>query len=371
MKNWRTMGVALCIVAVMVLGAFAGIALYVAPPSDVSVSPNVGTYGGPNTLEGGQAITFNVTVNDPTLVFFRWDFNNDGVFDYPVQTGGGNLGKWTTTTSVTKQFYDDYFGKVVVEGWDGVSTRVVINTGDNGLSQYSIQFLIGFGTFTFANRIKAKATVKATQLGHYHYAFNLFETAIYSGTGTLLGECTAVHVTFQWNWCTLSNPVDIVGGDEYVIGVRTESYGNLFSARSDSDKVHYLGLYYCFSSTLCYANTFFSASYTLMMDFKWSETLIFPDAASADATLDVNNVAPSVTGVTSSPNPGLEGSPTQLTAEFTDPGLDDTWEFRWTLHDGRVSAWLPISKFNGGAKVLWLHSWSGTINTIVSNVQTK
>src|SRR5436309_15548705 len=45
MKNWRTMGVALCIVAVMVLGAFAGIALYVAPPSDVSVSPNVGTRG--------------------------------------------------------------------------------------------------------------------------------------------------------------------------------------------------------------------------------------------------------------------------------------------------------------------------------------
>ena len=51
-----------------------------------------GPYGGPNTFEGGQAITFTVTVNDPTLVFFRWDFNNDGVFDYPVQTGGGNLG---------------------------------------------------------------------------------------------------------------------------------------------------------------------------------------------------------------------------------------------------------------------------------------
>ena len=477
MKNWRTLVGALCIVAVMVLGAFAGIALYVAPPSGVSVSPDVGTrgedrrvvsafdesqkamnaqqaaaaslhlpsgpasivdadrttstlpgglslkpvsekelkdallqgatvtyqdhagrvsmtrassdqgtpsptfgpgaisaggpYGGPNTFEGGQAITFTVTVNDPTLVFFRWDFNNDGVFDYPVQTGGGNLGKWTTTTSITKQFFDDYFGKVVVEGWDGVSTKVVINTGDNGLSQYSIQYLIGYGTFTFANRFKAKASVKATEIGHYHYAFNLFETAIYSGSGTLLGQCTAVHVTFQWNWCTLSNPVDIVGGDEYVIGVRTESYGNLFSARSDSDKVHYLGLYYCFSSSLCYPGQLFSTSYTLMVDFKWSETLIFPDAASAEATLDINNVAPSVFGVTSSPNPGLEGSPTQLGAQFTDPGLDDTWEFRWTLHDGRVSSWQSISKFNGGAKVLWLHSWTFSIDSIVASVGAK
>jgi len=48
------------------------------------------------------------------------------------------------------------FGKVVVEGWDGVSTRVVINTGDNGLSQYSIHSQSGSGTFTFANRIKRR-----------------------------------------------------------------------------------------------------------------------------------------------------------------------------------------------------------------------
>src|SRR3989454_985401 len=391
MKNWQTMVGALCIVAVMVLGAFVGIALYVAPSRDVSVSPDLGTrgedrkvvsafdegqkamnaaqaqaaslhlpsgpasvidadrttsslpgglsmkpvsvqefkqalrqgatvhydnqagrvsmnlatsdqgtpsptvspgaisaggpYGGPNTFEGGPPITFTVTVNDPTLVFFRWDFDNDGIFDYPVQTGGGNLGKWTTSTSVTKQFFDDYFGKVVVEGWDGVSTKVVINTGDNGLSTHGIQYIFGYGALTIGNRIKAKTTVKATTLGHYHYAYNLFETA--------------------------------------------------------------------------------------MVDFTWSETLIFPDAGSAEATLDINNVAPSVFGVTSSPNPALEGSPAQLTAQFSDPGTDDAFQVRWTLPDGRVSPWLPISKFSGGAKVLWLHSWTFSIDAIVASVGAK
>src|SRR2546427_4617447 len=477
MKNWQTMVGALCIVAVMVLGAFVGIALYVAPSRDVSVSPDLGTrgedrkvvsafdegqkamnaaqaqaaslhlpsgpasvidadrttsslpgglsmkpvsvqefkqalrqgatvhydnqagrvsmnlatsdqgtpsptvspgaisaggpYGGPNTFEGGPPITFTVTVNDPTLVFFRWDFDNDGIFDYPVQTGGGNLGKWTTSTSVTKQFFDDYFGKVVVEGWDGVSTKVVINTGDNGLSTHGIQYIFGYGALTIGNRIKAKTTVKATTLGHYHYAYNLFETAIYSGSGTLLAQCTAVHVTFQWNWCTLSNPVDIVGGEEYVIAVRQDTWGSVISAAPDSDKVHYLGLEYCFSSSLCYPNNFYSTAYTVMVDFTWSETLIFPDAGSAEATLDINNVAPSVFGVTSSPNPALEGSPAQLTAQFSDPGTDDAFQVRWTLPDGRVSPWLPISKFSGGAKVLWLHSWTFSIDAIVASVGAK
>jgi len=43
-------------------------------------------------------------VNDPTLVFFRWDFNNDGIFDYPDQTGGGNLGSGRHDERWTKQF---------------------------------------------------------------------------------------------------------------------------------------------------------------------------------------------------------------------------------------------------------------------------
>src|SRR5256712_1935202 len=320
-----------------------------------------GPYGGPDTFEGGPGITFTVTVNDPVLQFFRWDFNNDGKFDEPKQTSPGNMGDWTMVQSVTHQFFDDYFGKVVVQAWDGTSTIVTINTGDNGLSAYSIQFLIGFGTYTFANRITAKADVKVTQLGHYHYAFNQFETAIYSGSGQLLAQCTAVHVTFQWNWCTLSTPINFVTGQDYVIGVRTESYGNLISAASDSAKVHYNGLYYCFSGSLCYPSTFFSSSYTLIVGFKWEETLIFPDAAEASATLDINNVAPTVFNVVTSPQPALEGTPAQLTAQFSDPGLDDTWEVRWTLHDGRVSPWLPIAKYDGGAKVLLLTSYTGNV----------
>src|SRR5436190_8290115 len=139
-----------------------------------------GPYGGPTSCEGSTTVTFRVVGTDPSLIFFRWDFNNDGIYDEPNQAGGGNMGKWTTDKSVSRSFDDDYFGKVVVQGWDGVSTNVVINSGDNGVSAYAIQYLIGYGTYTLANRFQAKASVKMTEIGHYHYAYNLFETAIYS-----------------------------------------------------------------------------------------------------------------------------------------------------------------------------------------------
>jgi len=81
--------------------------------------------------------------------------HNDGIFDYPTQTGGGNL-EVDDTTSVTKQFYDDYFGKSSSKAGTASRRGSSFNTGTTGSPSTASSFLIGFGTFTFANRIKAK-----------------------------------------------------------------------------------------------------------------------------------------------------------------------------------------------------------------------
>src|SRR2546427_2872492 len=87
--------------------------------------------GGPYVgIEAGK-VTFTVTSNDPTVIFFQYDFNNDGIIDYPSQTGAPALGRWTTLLSITWLFMHPYFGDVMVRGWDGVSTITVFNTGDN------------------------------------------------------------------------------------------------------------------------------------------------------------------------------------------------------------------------------------------------
>src|SRR3990172_5794192 len=161
-----------------------------------------GPYGGGDTFEG-DTLTFTVTIEDPTIIFLRYDFNADGVFDYPDQTGGGNMGKWTTQSTVTRTFYDNFFGSIVVEGWDGVSTKIQINTGEEFDKTRAIQFIIGFGTYTFANRFRAKTNMEVTALGHYHYLYTAFESRLFNSAGALLAQCSPTHTLLSWNWCTL------------------------------------------------------------------------------------------------------------------------------------------------------------------------
>src|SRR5437867_5592182 len=68
--------------------------------------------GGPYVATEGDVVTFTVTSNDPTIIFFQYDFNNDGIADYPDQTGAGSLGRWTTLTSISWRFLHPYFGDV-------------------------------------------------------------------------------------------------------------------------------------------------------------------------------------------------------------------------------------------------------------------
>ena len=52
-------------------------------------SPGVdagGPYGGPTCFEGSCTIHFEITTDDPTLIFFRWDWSNDGIADTPWLT---------------------------------------------------------------------------------------------------------------------------------------------------------------------------------------------------------------------------------------------------------------------------------------------
>src|SRR3972149_68897 len=95
----------------------------------------------------------------------------------------------------------------------------------------------------------------------------------------------------------------------------------------------------------------------MMVDFRWTETLIRPDVAQGASSLQVMNVAPIVADVSQDPTPGLEGSPVELFANFEDPGLDDTWEYRWRFDNGEVSNWRSVDKMSGVARVLFLDTY--------------
>jgi hypothetical protein len=93
-------------------------------PTAASVDAG-GPYGGPTTFEGDDVL-FEATVDDPNLMFFRWDFNGDGKWD----TGDAASGNWVPDTIVPHQYLNMYNGLATVQAWDGVSTTTVSYTGN-------------------------------------------------------------------------------------------------------------------------------------------------------------------------------------------------------------------------------------------------
>jgi len=340
------------------------------PPGTVDAG---GPYGGPNTYEGDPPITFTVAAYDPAIIFFRWDFNDDGKFDFPDQTGGGTIGKWTTQTFVVKQFLDNYYGDVVVQGWDGISTIVNIRSGDNLAETPTNNISLGMfgGDYRWVGwRFTAKRDATVTQLGYYHYAYTIYQIAIRawpSSVGSYLAACEPVHLTLRWNWCTLATPLTLVAGQDYSIWERIESSSMGIYMPSDTEVVTHTGGYgmFCYGNQYCWSPFQWGGmTWIPKVDFKWQYIEILPDVADDTATLEVHNVAPTVFNVITTPSPGLEGNPTYLTTEFSDPGLDDTWEYRWTFLDGTDSGWQPISKMSGGADVLILHTFYTDVNAL-------
>ena len=333
-----------------------------------------GPYGGASTFEG-DTLSISVTIFDPTIIFLRYDFDGNGVFDFPDQAGAGPLGRWTTLTTVEHTYNDNFFTDIIVEGWDGISTTIQISSGDTLGQPSSYQWFLGMFGSTYRNmgyQFRAKKNMQVTELGHYHYVYTLYNMALWTSSGTLLGTCTPVHSTFAWNWCTLGTPVTLTLGSDYRIAIRVENYMTGLNHPSDNNVVQYGFTYYCFSTTQpnCFISTQWSNAFIPEVDFRWQETLILPDTTSDGAPLQVKNVAPTVSDVGTSPSPGLEGQPTNFVASFSDPGLDDTWEYRWIFHDGEVSSWRSVSKYSGGARVLILHSWTGDVTGIRTNVIT-
>jgi hypothetical protein len=319
-----------------------------------------GPYGGPDCFEGSCVVHFEIVTDDPTLIFFRWDFNNDGVWDTP----------WMTDKMIDMTFYHPYYGFVVAEGWDGVSTSTLILTGDNlgettNLYWYIYPVNVGW-------KFKAKADFDATELGlwDYYYTFPVLSLRIYTASGGFLGGCTPpVQNTYAWNWCTLATPIHLTLGQEYVISEHKDyDYYPYFLGVNNPNvpwtMVNYVDYVYAWGQPQRMPDQPGGTGTQVvpMLDFRWRQVLIIPLTQSDKNILDIRNVAPQPFGVMTDPASGYEGSSLKFSAFFTDPGTDSDWWYRWNFGDGTGwTGWQKVKKFNGGANVLMYHSLTGDI----------
>ncbi|MEE9488846.1 MAG: hypothetical protein V3V91_00195, partial [Thermoplasmata archaeon] len=325
-----------------------------------------GPYGGPDVYEG-TTITFTATVDDPSLIFFRWDFNNDGVADTPWRLS------LTMSDSIDQYYDDDYFGDITVEAWDGVSTTTIFHTGDvmDGFSL--VNWVVYPATIGYLFRPKAELTL--TQLGFYGYAYFLSQRLMILwdvNTQTQLRWCDAPMSTYTWNWCSIS-PITLTPNDEYILSIyKSVDYypyvagTNWANIETDTDyfvidEGRYKWAPFGFPSLSD------GQAWLAMLDFKFQWTEVVPLTESDTAFVEVNNIAPTVFNVQTNPPMAYEGGQTSFTAEFEDPGTGDDWEYRWDFGDGDFSSWFKVNKLLGGARVLYIHAYVGTNADAVIN----
>ncbi|TLZ51408.1 MAG: hypothetical protein E6K18_05110 [Methanobacteriota archaeon] len=109
----------------------AGLALaLLAIPSPAAAFHIGGSHYGPGVVlwacDPGTVGTcvFTVEVSNSSLIFFRFDLNADGAWDFPDHTGAASIGRWTTLTFFTWRFASP-FSRACVQAWDGLTTRLV------------------------------------------------------------------------------------------------------------------------------------------------------------------------------------------------------------------------------------------------------
>jgi hypothetical protein len=328
-----------------------------------------GPYGGPSTFEG-TTITFTATVDDPSLIFFRWDFNNDGVYDTPWRLS------LTMSDTIDYTFDDDYFGDVCVEAWDGVSTTTIVHTGTILDGWNSVQWIIYPATIRWIFQPKAELTI--TALGYYGYAYYFSTRRLIlwdANTQTQLRSCSPSHSYYNWNWCNIAPyTLSIAPGQKYVMSIykRTNYYPylpgtNWGNVETDNDYLTVEEFVYKWAP-FGYPSGSGGTQVMPLLDFRFQWIEIIPLTERDCAFCEVNNVAPNVYNVQTS-GMAYEGGSTSFTAQFDDPGMGDDWWFRWDFGDGEFSGWRKVKKYDGGANVLILHTWSARIDAqILPNI---
>jgi len=342
--------------------------------------------GGPYVGTEGDTIRLTATQSGGPfpLIFIRWDMDGDGVFErtptYNAATG------WSTDFIVDWTFNDNYYGEVLrVEAWDGVSTLpniVAVNPFGNLLLAQS--FFVNEATLSRnqALRIIPSRTISVTQLGGWRFTgfgpqvpnrLGLFTSAGVAIPGATCDPST-LPGSNVWRYCPIATTV-LTAGTTYWINVRQtgarnyfgESFvspsaydalnpytpGNVFPSRSSVSALFALPVttdnFQCFLGFDCLAPVTLVATYA---------GTPLPNTVSDTAFLEIDNVAPVVFGSVGSPAVVNEGQPFTMTSRFTDPGLDDAWEYNIDWGDGTDTGWIPISKWKvtGTARVLILHS---------------
>lgn len=364
------------LIAVMIATAFS-----VSVPKEaisqpvVSVEAN-GPYGTQQFpyLEG-DTVTFTATISggDVADYKFRWEVTGDGEFDGP----GSEPDYWGAfgENQYTHLFLDNNIGEVKIEAWDGVSMKPIYGEGQPLEGTYYNQHLYLYEEYvTIGWEFDISQSITVDELGMFRsyypyqvYYVDIWDTSTQSKVATT-GYMGVYPTIYSWNYWSIT-PVTIPAGN-YIVGMYCRTYyfyGYIPAINQDpSDGIVTAGdIRHQFGSGYPYYNI--SSNIYPMVSFHYTCGYLVPDIIENTTDIWVDNVSPLVFDVTAIPNPQYEGLPIEFTASFYDPGLNDSWEYRWDFGDGTVTDWINLYE----ADILFCTSWTHDDSNIASALKLE
>ncbi len=281
--------------------------------------------GGPYLGSEGDPVTFDGSAShdpDGDSLEYRWDFDNDGLWDTD----------WSLSSTVSHTWYDDYSGSIALEVRDGVSQveEDVVVTGQFRYFGFVSAELAHAQSFVPTKSPLVKVIVDCSVNNprvtptddlylHVRESLNGSDLAVTSVSEKSLPRGPGGPEF----WAEFDIPdIDVKVGEKYYIVFTSNTQPSPYEIHATSN-LYQNGSLYSWS----FAHGWQSLEEHYDLRFK---TLTGREALTdiAYATVDVLNVPPAITSV-SLPS-GIEGTPITYSVSAIDPGMDSLsfdWDF--------------------------------------------
>jgi hypothetical protein len=333
LRKTLALGVVVILISILFLPIIAQ-GKHISAP-EVSAQGPYGTRKSP--IPEGDLVTFEASIinDDPSNYFFRWDINNDGIWEKD------DFGTLKGDPIYSHEFTDDYDGISKVEAWDGISYKTLYEKG-TVLDEVppNEKILLGPSPYwTVGMKFCVNEDITVNELGVFNDPddsyFKIFNIRLWTQSSQIISSINfPSSPAGSWSWFDIV-PVALTAGECYIVSIGFQ--GDLIPTTDNpgttaDGKVTPTDFMFLAGSPSGFPGISHSESKLPLIDIHYRFGVPVPDIKEDFADVYVANVAPDV-------DAGKDikidlGGTLTFEGSFVDPGVDDTHSIEWDFGDG-------------------------------------
>lgn len=338
-------------------------------------APPVANAGGPYTMNEGDTIILNGTATDADndTLTYSWDLNNDGIYDVTGQSTPFSANDGPSSQTATFKACDTHGGCATSQATisvNNVAPTVSTITVPTGIIALNTQVNVS-GEFTDPGTFDTHTAVwdfgdgtssvqgtvneeSKTVSGSHSYATSGSHTITLTITDNDgdSGSKTSQIVVNTPPTANANGPYSVSEGSTVLLsGTATDADGDTLTYSWDLNND---GIYDTTGASTVYS----AADGPNIKQAVFMACDTHSACISSTATINIANVAPTVSSLTISPSSLQQGEVASATTNFTDPGTIDTHTANIDWGDGSAAQNGVVTESNGSGSVSGTHTYS-------------